>query len=123
MFGPTKFAARASAMAFSRMRRAVGQLAADVDVGLLHVVREAGDHHALDQLVRILMHDVAVLEGAGLGFVGVADEVDRLAALAVDERPLHAAGETGAAAAAQAGLFDLVDQLRRRTGDRLLEDS
>src|SRR5690606_4549835 len=86
---------------------AFGHLAADVDVGLLHVVGEARDHGALDQLVRILVHDVAVFERAGLGFVGVDDEVDGLAAFAINERPLEAAREAGAAAAAQAGFFDL----------------
>jgi hypothetical protein len=89
--------------------RAVGHLAADVDVGLLHVVREARDHHALDQLVRVLVDDVAVLEGARLGLVGVDDEVNRLAAAAVDQRPLQSAAKARAAAAAQAGALDLVD--------------
>jgi hypothetical protein len=32
--------------------------------------------------MRVLVQDVAVLEGAGLGFVGVADEVDGLGVLA-----------------------------------------
>jgi hypothetical protein len=62
---------RASAMAASRIR-GLGEFLADVDVGELHADREAGDHHALEQLVRVLVEDVAVLEGAGLGFVGVA---------------------------------------------------
>ena len=45
--------------------RAFREFAADVDVGQLHVDREAGDHHPLDQLVRILVDDVAILERAG----------------------------------------------------------
>src|SRR5690606_6257036 len=100
---------------------AFGHLAADVDVGLLHVVGEARDHGALDQLVRILVHDVAVFERAGLGFVGVDDEVDGLAAFAINERPLEAAREAGAAAAAQAGFFDLFAQVFGLLGDGLFE--
>jgi hypothetical protein len=68
------------------------------------------------------MHYVAILERAGLGLVGVDDEIDRLAALAVDESPLHATGETGAAATAQTGFLHLVDELFGLTRDRLLQD-
>jgi len=47
-----------------------------------------GNHRALDQLVWVLVDDVAVLEGPRLGFVRIDDQVNGLAALAVDERPL-----------------------------------
>ena len=93
--------------------RALGKLATDVDVGLLHLVRPAGDHDPLDELVRILVDDVAVLERAGFGLVGVGDQVNGLAAPAVEQTPLDAAGEAGAAPAAQAGLLHLVDELLR----------
>ena len=101
--------------------RAFGKFAADVDVGDVHVERETGDHHPLDQLMRILVNDVAVLERARLGFVGVADQVDRLFLVGLDEAPLHAAGETRAAAAAQAGILDLVHDLGAAHLDRGLE--
>src|SRR6185369_9044790 len=51
--------------------RAMRHLAADVDVGLLYVIRPAGDHDPLDQLMRVLVNDVAVLERAGLRLVRV----------------------------------------------------
>ena len=79
----------------------------------MHVIRVAGDDHALEHLVRVLVDDLLVLERARLGFVGVADEVDRLAALAIHEGPLEPAGEAGAAAAAQAGDHDLLPELLR----------
>src|ERR1019366_9165680 len=85
--------------------RAFGHFAADVNIGELHIVREAGDDHAFDQLMRILVHDLTILERARLGFVGVANEINRLAALAINEAPLEAAGKTSAATAAQAGDF------------------
>jgi hypothetical protein len=119
--GPTKFAAARLGDGLFQDAGAVRKLAADVDVRLLHVVRPAGDHDPLDELVRVLVDDVAVLEGAGLGLVGVDDQVDGLAALAIDETPLQAAGEARAAATAQAGLLHFVDDRRRRQGERLLQ--
>jgi len=73
--------------------RAFGHFATDINVGELHVVREAGDDHAFDELVRILVDDLAILERAGFGFVGVADQVNRLAAFAVNEAPFESARE------------------------------
>ena len=94
---------------------AIGHFTADVDVGQMHVVRETGDDHAFDELVRVLVDDLAVLECARLGFVGVANQVNRLAALAVHKRPLQPARKTRAAAPAQAGGHDfLADLFLRR---------
>src|SRR5690606_13763028 len=54
--------------------------------------------------------DVAVLAGAGLGLVGVDDEIGRPAvALLGHEGPFQPGREAGAAAAAQAGRLHLVD--------------
>jgi len=50
-------------------------LAADVDEGMVRATGMGGDDDALDQPVRALLHQLAVLERAGLGLVGVADEV------------------------------------------------
>jgi hypothetical protein len=49
--------------------------AADVDVAGMRAHREGGDQAALDQRVGIVAHDLPVLAGAGLGFVGVDHEV------------------------------------------------
>ena len=79
------------------------ELAAHIDVGGDRAHREAGDQAALDQRVRIVAQDVAVLAGAGLGFVGIDDEIGRTAvALLGHERPFQAGREAGAAAPAQA---------------------
>jgi hypothetical protein len=61
------------------------------------------------KLMGILMHDVAVLEGAGLGLVGVADQVDGLGVIRRDEGPFDAGGEARTAASAQAAGFDFFD--------------
>ena len=100
---------------FVQELRALRHLAADVEVGELHVVRPAGENHALDELVRVLVDDLAVLERAWLGLVGVTNEVDGLAGLAVHERPLDARAEARATATAQTGgLHVLAHLLLRR---------
>src|ERR1035441_2638627 len=93
--------------------RAFGHLAANVNVGELHVICEARDDHALDELMRILVNDLAVLDRARLGFVGVANEINRLAALAINKAPLESAGKPSAAAAAQTGNFHVLTDLFR----------
>jgi len=88
----------------------MGHLTADVDVGQLHVVGPAGDDHPLDQLVRILVEDLAVFERARLGLVGVANQIDRLAAAAIHEAPLEAGGKPRATATAQTRSLDVFAQ-------------
>jgi hypothetical protein len=57
--------------------------------------------------MRQLLHQQAVLEGARLHFVGVADEVFRAGIRAHRyQRPFHAGGKAGAAATTQVGVFD-----------------
>jgi hypothetical protein len=74
---------------------------------------ESRDQTAFDERMRIVFHQHAVFAGAGLAFVGIDDDVLGLGRSARDETPLHAGGEAGAAAAAQVGSFDLVDDLGR----------
>ena len=54
-----------------------GHLAAHVEERLGGADRVAGDEHALDELVRVLLHEEPVLVGAGLGLVAVHHEVAR----------------------------------------------
>ena len=86
-------------------------LAADVDEGDLRLDCEGAQDDALDQLMRVVLHDDAVFEGAGLRLVGVDDEVARHGRR--QKAPLHARGEAGAAAAADAAGLDLLDNLLR----------
>ena len=84
--------------------------AAHVDIAGVGAHGEAGDHAAFDQRMRIVAHDIAVLAGAGLGFVGIDDEVMRTTvAFLRHEGPLEAGREACAAATAQAGRLHLVD--------------
>ena len=86
------------------------ELAAHVDVAGMRPHGEAGDQAALDQKMRVVPHDLAILAGAGLRLVGVHDQVVRPAVrLLGHERPFEAGREAGAAAPAQARSLDLVD--------------
>src|SRR5262249_58078229 len=70
-----------------------------------------GDRAALEEEVGIVPHDPAVLAGAGLGFVGIDDEIARppVGRLFRHERPLQAGRNPRPAAAAQPGSLHLVD--------------
>ncbi len=86
------------------------ELAAYIDVTGIGAHREAGDQAALDEQVRIVPHDLAVFAGAGLGLVGVDDEIMRPPVrLLGHERPLQAGRKTGAAASTQARGLHLID--------------
>ena len=94
-----------------------GEFAADVYVGEVDIGREGGNGKAFDELVRILVEDVAVLECARLGFVGIDDDVVVLAVVVFDEAPLGTGGEACSATTAQVGCFDHVDDLAGFHGD------
>src|SRR5947209_593920 len=78
--------------------------AADIDVAGMRLHCEGGDETALDQEMRIVAHDLPVLAGPGLRFIGIDDEVVRPRRIGGlrHERPFEARREAGAAAPAQA---------------------
>ena len=81
------------------------EFTADIDVADMGAHRAAGNQAAFNQEMRIVPHDLAILAGAGLGLVGVDDEIARatVGILLRHERPFHAGREARPAAAAQAG--------------------
>src|SRR5690606_32859693 len=99
----------------------VVELAADVDVGDLRADRVTRDETALDEQVRVPLHEDVVLEGARLALVGVAADVLRLQRVLLHELPLHAGGEARPAAATQARLLDFLDDVVRLHAERLLQ--
>src|SRR5260370_4759982 len=82
-------------------------LVADIRDAALRSGDQAGDDHALDEEMRQVSHDEAVLDGAGLAFIGVADNIFHGIRLLADEIPFHAGGKSGAAHAFQLGGFEL----------------
>src|SRR5439155_9331157 len=79
-------------------------LAANVDKAALAGCRVAGDRHRFDDRERVLLHYHPVLESAGLGFVGVADQVVGPSGGVSDVLPLAPGREGGAAATLEAGV-------------------
>ena len=87
------------------------EFAADVDVARVRGHGRAGIEAALDQQMRVVPHDLAVLAGAGLGLVGIDDEIVRpVANLLGHERPFQAGRKARATAPALARRLHLVDQ-------------
>ena len=117
MFLPSRPAAYASFKRLFEARHGLGEeLAADVVVADGRAHRVAADRHALDQRVRVVAQDVAVVAGAGLALVGIADDVFLARRVARHEAPLHAGRKARAAAAAQAGGLHLLDDLPPAAG-------
>ena len=92
--------------------------AANVNIGGPRTHRETGDQRALDQLVRIVAQDFAVLARTRLGFIGIDHQKARpRIALAVlrrflgHERPFQTGRETRPAATAQAAGLHFLDDL------------
>ena len=75
------------------------ELAADVDEGMANLQRVGGDQHRLQQQMRSVLQDPAVLEGAGLALVGVGAQVVRLLVIELDDTPLATGGKGCAAVA------------------------
>src|SRR6202035_3403 len=90
------------------------ELAANVVVGDGRVRRIAADREALDERVRVIAQDVAVMTGPGLTLVGIADQVLLQRRVARHETPFGAGGKSRAAAAAQARSLHGVDDLLAR---------
>ena len=86
------------------------EFAADIDVGGMRPHGEAREQRAFDQELRIMAHDVPILASAGLGFIGVDDEVVRAAVrLLWHERPFQSGGKARPAAASQSRSLHLLD--------------
>src|SRR5207248_5843496 len=71
--------------------------------------------------MRILVNDIAVFECARFRFIRVANQINRLLLVWLDEAPFDPARKTGSAASAQAGGFDFVYDLLARHCDGLTQ--
>ncbi len=89
--------------------REVRVLAAQVEEAPRRADRVRADRHALEYEVGVAREQHAVLERAGLAFVGVADDVARRARRRAARLPLEPGGEPRTAAAAQVRALDRVE--------------
>ena len=87
------------------------EFATDIDVAGVRAHREAREQAALDQEMRIVPHNLAVLAGAGLGFIGIDHEIARpsVGRFFRHERPFQTRRKARPAPAAQAGGLHLAD--------------
>ena len=124
--GPLDIAAQEAAFAgflkgFEHDFRGDGKFFAHVDISLMSPHCVAGDDHSFNELVGILVDNVAVLERAWFGFVTVANQVNRLRVVRRNEGPFHAGGEPRAATAAKTGFFHLVNDGPGLHAERLFQ--
>ena len=84
---------------------------ADVDIAFGGTHGVCGDGQAFDNGVGVCLQDRAVHEGAGISFVGVADDILLVARGVATELPLAAGRKAGATAPAEAGPLDLFNDL------------
>jgi len=93
--------------------------AADEDVGDVASRGDGCDRDSFEHLMGVVIHQVAIFESAGLGFVGVDAEIMRAALFFGDEGPLLACREARPTATAQAAVncgFDDVGGLHLQRG-------
>ena len=81
----------------------------------------ARDRDAFEQLVRILLHEDAIVERARLALVGIDAQINRPRMILRQKAPLHPGRETGPAAAAQAGILHQLRHVIRRHRERLAQ--
>ena len=93
--------------------RLAQEFASNVVVAHRGAHRECGQGHALDQHVRVVAQDVAIVAGSGFALVGVAYQVAGLLAVPGHEAPFQSGGKPGSATAAQPGCLDRFQDLRR----------
>jgi len=87
----------------------------------VRVHRQARDEHALDQLVRVVLHQQPILASSGLAFVSVHHDVFRLGRIARHKAPLHAGGKTRASAPPEIRGFHFLDYLLGLHPERFFE--
>ncbi|OPY60894.1 MAG: hypothetical protein A4E62_03141 [Syntrophorhabdus sp. PtaU1.Bin002] len=88
----------------------------DIDEGLTGTDGTGGNRHAFNEKVRIVLHDLSVLECSGFPFIGITDQIGRFPRVLCQKAPLHACRESCSSAPPQVGLFYLgKDRFRLHT--------
>ncbi len=105
-----------------QQRPVAGVLGAHVDVAVRGAHDIAGDDHGLDEVERIILYELAVLEGRCLAFIGIADDDFLFALDGAGLRPFASHGILRATTAADLGLgYQGSDTLRIVHGHRLAQ--
>ena len=85
----------------------------NVDVGDVSSNSIGRDYHALDELVRILMDNVAVLECAWFRLVTVTNQVDWLGIIGRDKSPFDSSWKACTSASTKTRSFNFIDDSLR----------
>ena len=94
---------------------------ANVDVALVGADGVAGDRHALEQLVRVGVHENAILEHQRLRLVRIADDVFLRRRFLLHRPPFEPGGKARAPSAGQCCGFELIDDRAGRCRQRFLQ--
>ena len=89
----------------------IGVFASQVEIPLFSTYGITCNGHTFKEKIGGLSEDNTVLKSSRLTFIGVADDVVRLAFRLAAEAPLHSRGESRPTAAAKAGSRDLVNDI------------
>ena len=90
-----------------QLRQQIAVLAAQIQETLFSADHEGAYRHSFEHRIGMAVQQDAILERAGLAFVGIADHIARVALRLAAEFPFHAGTESCAAPSAQPGLGDL----------------
>src|SRR3954465_13580797 len=78
---------------------ALRKFASNVNVSGAGIDCVRGNQNAFDELVGILMNDIAIFKSAGFGFIRVANQIARFFLIGLEEAPFSPARDPGPAAA------------------------
>ena len=79
---------------------------AHINISLRRADRISGEDHALDERVRIILHDVAIDVGASIALIGVGHHIFGAGWLRGDGAPFATGGKTRATPPPQSGSLD-----------------
>ncbi len=85
----------------------------DIDISLVGPDGVTGDNQSFDQGMRVRFQYGAIHKSSRVAFIGIADDIFLFSGSITAELPFPGGGKPGAAAAAQAGVVDLLDHLLR----------
>ena len=104
-----------------KLRAQVAVLAAQVDKAFAGAHGPGGEAHAFEDEVGVAVEEDAILEGAGLAFVGVADDDFQFTGGVAGAGPFDGGGKARTAAPAQVGGLHFGEPAFRAAGDGRLE--
>src|SRR5579862_7902309 len=98
---------------FTHRDNRCGILGSAIDEAARSTGRNAGDHHAFDELEGITLHEHPIRESSAVTFVGVTDDVFLISRRLTNRAPLNSCRKACSTPAAQPRLRYLINNRRR----------